>query len=84
MQNTSTKKKDADCIYWLPWKHPYWNKGTRQFFKSFRELPVITEPVAFGRERRKKLRKKKEAEEEYEKLYGVDRSTAKLVIGSFL
>uniref|UniRef100_A0A0R3RYB2 ATP-dependent RNA helicase n=1 Tax=Elaeophora elaphi TaxID=1147741 RepID=A0A0R3RYB2_9BILA len=45
-----------------------------------KELPIITEPLAFGRKQRKKLRKRKKAEEEYEKLYGVDRSTAKVII----
>ncbi|EFO22647.1 DEAD/DEAH box helicase [Loa loa] len=51
-----------------------------KFRESNRELPVITEPVAFGREQRRKLRKKREAEQEYEKLYGVDRSTSKVLI----
>nr|CDP98299.2 Bm10481 [Brugia malayi] len=51
-----------------------------KFKESNKELPIITEPVAFGRKQRKKLRKKKEAEEEYEKLYGVDRTTAKVII----
>ncbi|OZC12183.1 hypothetical protein X798_00704, partial [Onchocerca flexuosa] len=51
-----------------------------KFKESSKELPVIIEPLAFGRKRRKKIRKKKEAEEEYERLYGVDRSTAKVII----
>uniref|UniRef100_A0A915PVV8 RNA helicase n=1 Tax=Setaria digitata TaxID=48799 RepID=A0A915PVV8_9BILA len=51
-----------------------------QLKESSRELPIITEPVAFHRAQRKKMKKKREAEEEYERLYGVDRSTAKVVI----
>ncbi|VDK74464.1 unnamed protein product, partial [Gongylonema pulchrum] len=44
------------------------------------DIPVITEPVVFGRKRRIKERKKKEAEEAYERLYGVDRKTARVII----
>uniref|UniRef100_A0A8R1TX41 RNA helicase n=1 Tax=Onchocerca volvulus TaxID=6282 RepID=A0A8R1TX41_ONCVO len=51
-----------------------------KFKESSKELPVITEPLAFGRKRRKKIGEKKEAEEEYERLYGVNRSTAKVII----
>ncbi|KAM3717830.1 putative ATP-dependent RNA helicase [Dirofilaria immitis] len=52
----------------------------RSKFNESKELPIITEPLAFGRKQRKKMRKKKEAEEQYQKLYGVDRSTAKVII----
>ncbi|VDN00974.1 unnamed protein product [Thelazia callipaeda] len=58
---------------------------TSNFLRSkFKEnnsaLPVITEPVAFGRKNRLKQARKEKAEQEYQKLYGVDRSTAKVVI----
>ncbi|VDK86550.1 unnamed protein product [Litomosoides sigmodontis] len=51
-----------------------------KFKEDNKKLPVITEPLAFARKQRIKLKKKKKAEEEYEKLYGVDRSTAKVII----
>ncbi|KAL3985228.1 DEAD/DEAH box helicase family protein [Acanthocheilonema viteae] len=68
------EEEDEDDVGWT-------SSFLRSKFKEDnKKLPVITEPLAFGRKQRKKLRKKKEAEEEYEKLYGVDRSTAKVII----
>ncbi|CAG9531168.1 unnamed protein product [Cercopithifilaria johnstoni] len=74
VSSTFEKEEDDEDIGW-----------TSSFLRSKlkdnnKELPIITEPLAFGQKQRKKLKKRKEAEEEYEKLYGVDRSTTKVII----